>query len=206
RRLPARSLRRPPPGSLRAPAAGPARRGHRAGSDRSGSGWRWERWWGCARTPPPGRAPRRPRPPAARVVVRVSSLSFRAAAPGGGILRVLVEVREHLGPHADLPRGGRGDGGDRLGPVEGTLQRQRGADQDVPGPSWDGQAEHGTLAHLAPGLQPALVQMRVLGGDRQPQSGAPDGAGPGRVRAPEPVEDPLRVLGGHAVAVILDDD
>src|SRR5699024_12093551 len=119
------------------------------------------------------RAPRRPRPPAARVVVRVSSLSFRAAAPGGGILRVLVEVREHLGPHADLPRGGRGDGGDRLGPVEGTLQWQRGADQDVPGPSWGGQAGDGAPAHLAPRLRPGLAPRRGPGRTRRPPSGAP---------------------------------
>src|SRR5262245_144848 len=104
-----------------------------------------------------------------------------------------LAMRGHPG---DLRRGtdtrtqiGRGD----LGLVR--PERQRRAGEFLPGDPRQGQPEYRALAPLAPGLQPAAVQPCVLERDGQAQAGAAGGAGPRRVRPPEPVEDLLLLAG-----------
>ena len=62
----------------------------------------------------------------------------------------------------------------------------------MPGSRGHGQPELRPVAGLAPDLQPAAVQVRVLQRDRQAEAGAAGGAGPRRVGAPEPVEHHAR--------------
>ena len=61
-------------------------------------------------------------------------------------------------------------------------------------------------AGASPCLQPAAVQVGVLERDRQPQTGAAAGAGPGRVGPPEPVEHHRRLPRLEADAVVADGD
>ena len=64
------------------------------------------------------------------------------------------------------------------------------------------QPELRAAARLAPGLQPAAVQPRVLQRDGQPQTGAAGGPGPGRVGPPEAVEDHGRLARPEPDAVV----
>src|SRR5690606_8477910 len=75
-----------------------------------------------------------------------------------------------------------------------------------PGAARQGEPEGRPLPRPAPRVERAGVQPRVLQGDRQPQPGAAGGAGAGRVTAPEPVEDPPRLLRCHAGAVVTYED
>ena len=73
-----------------------------------------------------------------------------------------------------------------------------------PAAARQGQPEARALPRLAPGLQPAVVQPRVLERDRQAQAGAAGGAGPRRVGPPEPVEDQAGLARAQADAVVPD--
>ena len=66
------------------------------------------------------------------------------------------------------------------------------------------EPELGAGAGLAPDLQPAAVQAGVLEADRQPEAAAADGADPGGVGAPEPVEDVLGLGRAEAHAEVAD--
>lgn len=81
------------------------------------------------------------------------------------------------------------------------LQRYRRTAQGLVRRTRQGQPELRSSTGLAPGLQPAAVEAGVLDRDREPQAGAAGGAGTGRVRPPEAVEDPGRLarLESHAV-------
>lgn len=59
-----------------------------------------------------------------------------------------------------------------------------------------------SAADLGPERELTAVQSCVAEGDRQPQPGAADRAGPRGVRAPEPVEDPLQVVRLDPQAVV----
>src|SRR5215467_2768452 len=74
-------------------------------------------------------------------------------------------------------------------------QRQRGADELPAHRARQRQPEDRAPSPLPPGLQPARVQPRVLQGDGQAQPGPAGGPGPGRVGAPEPVENELVLAG-----------
>ena len=73
---------------------------------------------------------------------------------------------------------------------------------DVADPPRQRQPELRALAPAPPRLQPSAVQVGVLLGDRQPESGAATGAGPGRVGTPEPVEHHRRLPRRQADAVV----
>ena len=99
-------------------------------------------------------------------------------------------------------------GADQLGPGLGLVraERQRRADQWLPGDPGHGEPEHRALAMLAPGLQPAVVQPGVLQSDGQAEPGPAGGPGAGRVGPPEPVEHELRLGRPEAAAMVPDGD
>src|SRR5687768_4131146 len=92
---------------------------------------------------------------------------------------------------------------DRLGPGEvHRLERERRPFQLDPLETGQGDPELRPGARLAPRLQPAAVQVDVLQGDRQAEPGAAGRARPGRVGAPEPVEDQGSLAGTKAHAAV----
>src|SRR5699024_1375209 len=130
------------------------------------------------------------------------------ARPGGFLVIGLDADRDRPGldPHASVrgprtrPERGRLD----LGIARPPRQR-RGRDLLIRSPR-NRQPEAGAFAGLAPDLQPAVVQMRILERDRQAQAGSAEGALASRIGTPEPVEDVLDLLFVHSDTVVADAD
>ena len=132
----------------------------------------------------------------ATVSPEASSASARNAARGN---RAVIAARRRTGRRpAGPPRRGSGCADDRAAwrgrPV---APGPGGCPSAVCLPDAAASAGSGPPAGSPPGLQPAAVQVGVLERDRQPEPGAAGGAGPGRVGAPEPVED-QRCLAGRS--------
>src|SRR5699024_3679369 len=95
------------------------------------------------------------------------------------------------------------------GPLDLSIARwqrqRRGGDLLIRSPR-NRQPAAGAFAGLAPDLQPAVVQMRILERDRQAQAGSAEGALASRIGTPEPVEDVLDLLFVHSDTVVADAD
>ena len=150
---------------------------------------------------PPSRSPG-----AGRAAVRDGPAGGTAAAV---VRKVVIEaVCECPARHRSRPRSGAGPATPRCAgglPGEPDVDRfelERGLGDRLVAAQRKGQAEVGPLPLAPPGLQPAVVELGVLGGDGQSQPAAARGAGPGRVGAPEAVEDARRLSRGHADSVI----